>query len=76
MTRLTLDDDFRRKLEGVNSCVELCDSHGNTLGYFTPVAARGPSSWEPKISEEELDRRERESETFSTAEVKAHLENL
>ena len=29
-----------------------------------------------KVSEEELDRRQTEPETFSTAEVKAHLENL
>jgi hypothetical protein len=41
------------------------------LGVFTPRTSK-----EPQISEEELDRREQEEESFSTAEVLAHLEKL
>lgn len=73
MTRITLDTTLRDRLEQERSCVELCDVDGRTVGYFTPATAQ---PLEPKISERELDRREAEVETFSTAEVKAYLDNL
>ena len=76
MTRLTLNDELRKTLESVHACIELCDANGKTICYFTPASPKGPQPLEPKVSEEELDRRETEPETFSTAEVKAHLENL
>ena len=76
MTRLTVDGELLTKLGSADSCVELCDAQGKTIGYFTPVPPAAPRHLEPKVSEEELNRRETEAETFSTAEVKAHLENL
>lgn len=76
MTSLILDDELLIKLAGIGSCVELRDANGNTVGFFTPIASAGRRALESKVSEEELDRREQESETFSPAEVRAHLESL
>jgi hypothetical protein len=73
MTRITLDTALRNQLECVRSCVELCDADGQTVGYFTPASGQ---PLVPEVSEEELDRREAEEETFSTSEVKAYLDNL
>jgi hypothetical protein len=77
MTRLTIDPTLGRQLAGQHGCVELCDASGRTIGFFTPlVQGTRPERLEPTVSEEELDRREKEAETYSTAEVKAHLESL
>jgi hypothetical protein len=47
------------------------------LGQFIPkvdLSEYGP--FEPQVSEEELDRREQETESYTTAEVLAYLEKL
>jgi hypothetical protein len=76
MTRLTIDDALGSQLAGQQGCVELCDPSGKTIGFFTPlVPGSQPQRLEPKVSEEELDRREKEEQTYSTAEVKARLES-
>ncbi len=74
VTKLTLPGDIGRQLTATHDYVEICDEGGRTIGFFTPViegALRGP-----RVTGEELARREREEATYSTAEVLAHLDTL
>jgi len=71
MTQIMIDAQVRTKLMNLSSAIELVDETGRVLGVFTPRTSK-----EPQISEDELDRREQEQESFSTAEVLAHLEKL
>ncbi len=72
MTQIVIDAEVRSKLMNLSISLELVDEEtGRVLGVFTPSIAK-----EPQISEEELDRREQEQESFSAAEVLAHLERL
>jgi hypothetical protein len=71
MTRIVLDAPTRSKLLNLNEPLELCDESGQVLALVTPCQRPQPS-----ISEDELDQREQETESFSTAEVMAHLERL
>ncbi|MGD9633507.1 MAG: hypothetical protein AB7G28_05920 [Pirellulales bacterium] len=74
MTRLTLPTEIGRQLIDANGCLELCDEVGRTIGYFTPAAVgvvRGP-----QVSDEELERRDRDEPSYSTAQVLAHLTTL
>lgn len=77
MSRIQLDADTLRKLHNLQQPLELCDEAGHVMGRvypsFHPSKYKG---WEPKISEEELDRREQEKGGFTTAEVLARLEKL
>ena len=36
MSRVTIDDAIRAKLNGLNEDLELCDENGNILGHFLP----------------------------------------
>lgn len=79
MTRITVDPDLRTKLLDLNQPLELCDeSSGRVLARLLP--AIDPSQYEglePRISEEELQRRKQhKGKTYTTAEVLAHLEKL
>lgn len=77
MTRITLDADLSGKLAQLDQIVELCDPSGRVVGQFIPHVDM--AEWEyvtPDVSEEELDRRELEEESYSTEEVLAHLEKL
>jgi hypothetical protein len=71
MTQIMIDAHMRSKLLSPSTPLELVDETGRVLGVFTPGTSR-----EPQISEDELDRREQETESFTTAEVIAHLEKL
>jgi hypothetical protein len=77
MTQVILDGDSATKLQGLVYTVELCDASGKVLGRFIPKIDM--SEWEPvtpEASEEELDRREQETEWYTTEEVLAHLKSL
>jgi hypothetical protein len=77
MTRITIDGDLASTLRTLTQSAELCDPSGKVLGRYTPLpdlSGRGPL--EPQVSEEELDRRQRETGSLTTAEVLAYLENL
>lgn len=72
-----LDMTFSSQLHGLSEVAELCDPSGRVIGRFVPVLDL--SDWEPAspdVSEEELDRRERSSQWYTTAEVLAHLDGL
>jgi hypothetical protein len=74
MTKLTLPGEIGRQLTAAGQCIELCNEGGQTIGFFTPVAAEQPRG--PKVGDDELARREREEATYSTDEVLAHLRTL
>ena len=74
MTKLNLPGEIGRQLTATHKCVVLCDERGKTIGFFTPVSLE--AYLDPQISEEELDRREREERTFTSAEVRERLRGL
>lgn len=77
MTKITLDADLRAKLLNLTQPLELCDESGCVLGHLFPTIDLSQyEPWEPPISEEELRRREEETESYTTAEVMAYLEKL
>jgi hypothetical protein len=76
MTRIVLDEILRQKLLGLRQPVEVCEPSGKVVGRYTPVSEpTATTSVEPQLSEEELQRREQESE-YTTDEVLARLEKL
>jgi hypothetical protein len=75
MTRVILDQATLAKLNGLKQPVELCDESGRTLGYFSPAVDRSLyDRVQVPISEEELQRRERELGGRTLAEILADLE--
>lgn len=68
MTKVIVDLPVGHQLAKLAQPVQLCDPHGNVLGTFMPHSLAQPS-----ISEEELDKREQDDESYSTAEVLSHL---
>jgi hypothetical protein len=74
MTRLVIDANLPSKLAGLTQPAEICDANGHVLGRYIPSCAIAENG--PLISEEELDQREREAESYTTAEVLARLEKL
>ena len=80
MSRITVDESLTAQLSGANDRVLLCDVSGKILGVFTPSGSRSKeedSRLEPQVSDDELERRERETTVwYTTAEVLAKLESL
>jgi hypothetical protein len=77
MTKITVGSDLRRQLAGALDPVELCDEDGYILGVFRPATGREMyKGVDAPHTEEELDRREGVTETYSTAEVLKRLESL
>jgi hypothetical protein len=76
MTRVVVDANLRSQLHDLNQPLEFCDEAGKLLGRFVPEAGGARNEPEPPfLSEEELQRREREAD-YTTAELLAHLEKL
>lgn len=74
MNRLTIDDSLAKKLCALTGTTELCDGSGRVLGRFVPMPDM--SDWEPvspDVTEEELDRREKSTEWYTTEQVLDHL---
>jgi len=72
MVRLVLDDGLRIKLDEIRVPTELCDKDGRVLGLFTPVADPDRKWYEwakGRYSDEELERRSKETGGKTTAEV-------
>ena len=78
MTVITIDRSTGDKLRGLTGPVQIRDERGEVLGEFTPTADPRSiyANLRSPLSEEELLRREQETETFSTDEVLRHLESL
>jgi hypothetical protein len=77
MTPITIDANLSNQLRGLFRPVEFRDSNGEVLGKFIPAV--DISEWEPispDVTEEELDRREKEDQWYTTEEVFAYLKSL
>jgi hypothetical protein len=69
MNRIIVDSVTKAKLASVREKSELCDDSGYILGHFIPLDPR-----EPRITPEEIDRRQRAGGGRSLAEILADLE--
>lgn len=70
MNRVIVDPVTRAKLASVRQESELCDDSGRVLGHFIPLG----DSREPRISDEEIERRLRCGGGRTLAEILADLE--
>jgi hypothetical protein len=77
MIRITIDDALREKLCKHRDRVQLCDEAGHIIGEFLP-AVHGSmyEGVDSPLSPEELARRERETEIYTTSEVLERLKDL
>jgi hypothetical protein len=74
MSKRVLNADLLAKLPAVTAETMIVNEQGRILGTFLPIE---PAKLEPKISQEELDRRSKSNEKrYTTAEVLKHLEKL
>jgi hypothetical protein len=77
MTRVIVDQELRNKLGDLTEPIELCDETGRVLARVNPALDPELYDLEPKISDEEIERRLSSKEKwYTTAEVLAYLESL
>jgi hypothetical protein len=77
MNQIIVDQSLRSKLHNFSEPLDLCDETGQVLARLVPIRMFAPAEiQEPPISEEELQRREAETESYSTAEMLRYLETL
>ena len=79
MTRITVSDAVVGAFGQTPGEAELFDAAGHRLGYFLSDEAyrRLVCQWaNTQVSDEELERCRRQTESFSTAEVLARLQSL
>ena len=69
MSKLIVDSTTSANLRSATPILDLCDPNGRSLGKFIPA-----SSLEPKVSEAELDRREKAGGGRRLSEILADLE--
>ncbi len=75
MNRIIIDDVIRSRLGDLRLPSELQDESGRVLAYLTPAAdAAVYAELDPQISEDELDRREKESRGRPLSEILSDLE--
>ena len=72
MTVITIDRSTVEKLRNLDGPAQLRDERGVVLGEFRPSIHRDARPESP-LTEEEIRRREREAEVFTTAEVLRQL---
>lgn len=74
MDRIIVDDAFTSQLpNAIVPCI-VVDSTGHRLGYFTPECDPAwYQGFEPSVSDEEMDRRERAGGGRGLAEILADL---
>lgn len=76
MTQIILDTTASVHFQNQKQPVELRDQTGRLLGHFIPVLKKAISpAMEPRISEEELDRREQQGGGRPLRDILADLEN-
>ena len=82
MGKITLDPELKKKLNGLNEQVEVCDETGKTVGHFVPAGTYRELvyAWaKAQFSDAELEqaRREVRSENaYTTKEAIAYVEQL
>ena len=76
MSKIILDDDLRKRLNGLTEPVELCDESGRVLGLITPYDdfIRETYEWaKTEVTDEELDRASQEPGGSTLAEFKKQM---
>ncbi|HUY37116.1 MAG TPA: hypothetical protein VMV69_30675 [Pirellulales bacterium] len=74
MVKITIDDELRSRLRGLNEEVELCDAAGRTIAQVVPVSAY-EDFWytlmaaETGLSKEEVRRRRQQKGGRTLAEI-------
>jgi hypothetical protein len=79
MTRITVNEALLDQLGAEREEAELCDSMGRRVGYFLPdeVYRQLVCRWaNAQVTDEELERCRKETESFTTAEVLERLRSL
>ena len=77
MTRIIIDDAMKAKLHNLAEPLELCDQDGRLLARVVPHYDPAEVDLDPKISQEEIERRSASQEKwYTTAEVLEYLEKL
>lgn len=77
MIEIKADANTREKLCRLVQPAKICDKQGRVLGEFRPVADSAMyAGVESPLSEQELRRREYESETYTTVKVSQPLKEL
>lgn len=77
MVQITIDGAMRDKLSAAREEVRLVDEDGNVVGMFRPADLPPyDHSLIPPISDEELDRRVRESGRTTLPEILERLKRL
>jgi hypothetical protein len=79
MTRITVNEALLGQLGAGREEAELCDSMGRRVGYFLPedVYRQLVCGWaNSQVTDDELERCQKESESYTTAEVLERLRNL
>jgi hypothetical protein len=77
MKKVLYDDVLKEKLPDLESLVELCDEEERVIARLVPVPDFAWYDLEPKISEEEWEKRlANPDRLYTTAEVLAYLESL
>ena len=77
MTRIIVDDALLGKLQNLTQPLELCDPTGRLLARVIPALdMEDYEPCEPEIADEELARRERSDEWYTTEQVLDHLKSL
>lgn len=75
MNRVIVDPTTRNKLANARQKVELCDDSGHVFGHFLPLEQPTANTGrEPRISDEEIERRLRCGGGRTLAEILADLE--
>jgi hypothetical protein len=72
MSRIVVDSQLRRQLNGLNENVELCDESGTTIGHFVPESLYRELllAWsKANLTEEELERRRKEPRGRTLTEI-------
>jgi hypothetical protein len=72
MTRVTIDEALRGKLNGLDQPLELCDEAGQTVGHFLPAEEykRYFYAWlNAQVSDEELEQSRKEPGGRTLAEI-------
>lgn len=75
MNRVVVDPATLARLQHARQTLELCDDSGRVVGRFVPTVDHSEcAELEPRVSEEELDRRERAGGGRPLANILADLE--
>lgn len=77
MRIVIIDETMRRKLHNLQESLELCDRAGNLLATVQPQFEPIQYDFEPKISQEEIERCSASKEPgYTTKQVIAYLKSL